>query len=93
MRPVTTMVGAQDGIIELRHTPTGSVDRLDADAVIVVGRRRPRDWQALLPRGADAFVVGDAIVPRHFAHAISEGRAAARAIARVQEDSRIAWAR
>ena len=95
MRPLTALVGAGDGTVELRHTPTGEIDQIAADALIVVCERTPRDWRALLPEGANAFVVttaGDAIVPRHFAHAISEGRAAARAIARAQEDNRVAWA-
>jgi len=30
-------------------------------------------------------------VPRQFSHAISEGRAAARVLGRVGEDTRIAW--
>jgi 2,4-dienoyl-CoA reductase-like NADH-dependent reductase (Old Yellow Enzyme family) len=92
MRPLTGLVGAADETVEVRHKPTGVVDRMAADAVIVVGERTPRNWRAQLPAGANAFVVGDAIVPRHFAHAISEGRTAARAIARAREDSRIAWA-
>ncbi len=93
MRPLTALVAAGDGTVELRHTPTGETDRLDADAVIVVCERRPRDWQALLPEGATAFVIGDAVVPRHFSHAIAEGRAAARAIAHAREDTLVAWAR
>jgi 2,4-dienoyl-CoA reductase-like NADH-dependent reductase (Old Yellow Enzyme family) len=92
MRPLTSLLGATDGAVQLRHTSTGEVEQLAADAVIVVGERRARDWRGLLPEGANGFVVGDAIVPRHFSHAISEGRAAARAITRAQQDTRIAWA-
>jgi hypothetical protein len=47
----------------------------------------------LLPPGASGFVIGDAVVPRQFAHAIAEGRAAAHAIARIHDEGRIAWAR
>jgi len=92
MRPLTALLSAADGTVDVRHTPTGEVDRIAADAVIVVCERTPRDWRSLLPDGATAFVVGDALVPRHFAHAISEGRAAARAITRAEEGNRIAWA-
>ena len=93
MRPLTALVSAGEGSVELRHSPTGEIDRIPADALIVVCERKPRDWQALLPEGANAFVIGDAIVPRHFSHAIAEGRAAARAIARAQADTQVAWAR
>jgi hypothetical protein len=92
MRPLTALVAAGEGTVELRHTPTGELDRIDADALIVVCERRPRDWQALIPEGSGGFVIGDAIVPRHFSHAIAEGRAAARRIARAHEDTRVAWA-
>jgi len=93
MRPLTSLEQAGAGSVQLRHAPTGEVERLDADAVIVVGERTPRDWRTLLPDGASAIVIGDAIVPRQFAHAIAEGRAAARALARAPEGSRVAWAR
>ena len=92
MRPLASLLSAADGAVEVRHTSTGEIEELAADAVIVVGERRARDWDGLLPDGASAFVVGDAIVPRHFSHAISEGRAAARAITRAQEDTRIVGA-
>lgn len=93
MRPLTALVAAGDGTVELRHTPTGELDRIAADALIVVGERQPRDWQALIPGGSGGFVIGDAIVPRHFSHAIAEGRSAARAIARAQDETQVAWAR
>ncbi len=92
MRPLTSLVTAAEGTVELRHGPTGETDRIDADAVIVVGERRPRGWEALVPHSANAIVIGDAIVPRQFSHAIAEGRAAARAIARAQDDARVASA-
>ena len=93
IRALSTVTGVDRGGVRVRHAATGEIEQLDAEAVIVVGERRPRDWAALLPDGANAFVVGDAIVPRQFAHAISEGRAAARAIARTQADDRVAWSR
>ncbi len=93
MRPLTALLHAGDGTVEVRHTPSGAVEEIAADAVIVVGERRPSDFQALLPEGTNAFVIGDAIVPRQFSHAISEGRAAARVLARVGEDTLIEWTR
>jgi 2,4-dienoyl-CoA reductase (NADPH2) len=79
IRPLSTLSAVAQDAVELRHA--GGVERLAADAVIVVGERRPRDWSALLPDGIPVRVVGDAIVPRRAAHAIAEGRAAARALA------------
>ena len=79
IRPLTTLSAIGEGAVELRHA--GGIDRLAADAVIVVGERRPRDWSPLVPDGITVRVVGDAIVPRRAAHAIAEGRAAARALA------------
>ena len=57
-----------------------AAERVEADAVIVVGERRPRDWAPLVADLPGAIVIGDAIVPRRVAHAIAEGRAAARAL-------------
>jgi hypothetical protein len=62
-----------------------------ADALIVVGERRPVDRQELLPGGVTAIAIGDASVPRQVSHAISEARAAARMLERVGEDARLAW--
>ena len=62
---------------------SGAIRRIAADAVIVVGERRARDWPSLVPSGPEGptvRVIGDALVPRRVAHAISEGRAAADAI-------------
>jgi 2,4-dienoyl-CoA reductase-like NADH-dependent reductase (Old Yellow Enzyme family)/thioredoxin reductase len=80
MRPFTTLVRATDGSVELRD----AADRestMSADAVLVVGERRPRDWKSLVPDQTPVLVCGDAITPRKFGHAIAEGRAAARAVA------------
>jgi 2,4-dienoyl-CoA reductase-like NADH-dependent reductase (Old Yellow Enzyme family) len=80
MRPLTSLVGAADGAVELRHA-SGAVDRLEADAVIVVSERRPHDWAGLADHAGCVIAIGDAVVPRRVAHAIAEGRATARAIA------------
>jgi 2,4-dienoyl-CoA reductase (NADPH2) len=71
---------AGDRIAELTNTMSGAVTRIGADLVIVVGERRARDWRPLVPGGANVRVIGDALVPRRVAHAVSEGRAAAEAI-------------
>ena len=59
---------------------SGALETVAADSVVVVGERVARDWGALVPAGATTRVIGDAIVPRKAMHAISEGRAVARAI-------------
>ena len=81
--PFTALTSVGDGHAELGNTMSGATRRIAADAVIVVGERRARDWQSLVPpgpRGPTVRVIGDAVVPRRVAHAISEGRAAADAI-------------
>jgi 2,4-dienoyl-CoA reductase-like NADH-dependent reductase (Old Yellow Enzyme family) len=62
--------------LTIRPLTTATDGALDADAVIAVGERVPRAHD--VPEGLPAIVVGDAIVPRRVAHAIAEGRAAAR---------------
>jgi len=80
IRPLTTATAIDPAGVEL-HDGGGAVERVEADAVIVVGERRPRDWAGLaLADGPPVLVVGDAIVPRRTSHAIGEGRAAAEAI-------------
>jgi 2,4-dienoyl-CoA reductase (NADPH2) len=59
---------------------SGRTAELVADLVVVVGERRARAWETLVPDGPSVHVVGDAIVPRRVHHAIAEGRAAARAV-------------
>ena len=71
-----------DGGAELRNVMSDDTETIDADAVIVVGERRPRDWSSLVPASATVHVIGDALVPRRVGPAISEGRAAAEAIRR-----------
>jgi 2,4-dienoyl-CoA reductase (NADPH2) len=79
IRPLTSLSSVDAAGAELR-TATGSKERIEADAVIVVGERRARDWTALVAAVPGAIVIGDAIVPRRASHAIAEGRAAARAL-------------
>ena len=80
IRPLTSLAGFGDGSVALRPAGGGAAERVEADAVIVVGERRPRDWAPLVADLPGAIVIGDAIVPRRIAHAIAEGRAAARAL-------------
>ena len=44
--------------------------------MIIAGERRPRAWSGF-ERESGLVVIGDALVPRRVANAISEGRAAA----------------
>jgi 2,4-dienoyl-CoA reductase (NADPH2) len=64
------------GAQRLTIVPLARADTVDADAVIVVGERRPRafDWIGDRP-GVRA--AGDCIVPRRVQHAVSEGCQAA----------------
>jgi 2,4-dienoyl-CoA reductase (NADPH2) len=80
IRPLTSLAGVEDGAVALRPVGDGVGDRIEADAVIVVGERRPRDWAPLVADLPGAVVIGDAIVPRRVSHAIAEGRAAARVL-------------
>jgi 2,4-dienoyl-CoA reductase-like NADH-dependent reductase (Old Yellow Enzyme family) len=84
VRPFTALVALADGAAELRNTMSGATEELSADVVVIVGERRARDWSALVPPGAGVRVIGDALVPRKVAHAISEGRAVAEALARIE---------
>lgn len=80
VRPLTAPVAFTDDGAELQGVISGRVDTIPADTVIAVGERRAHDWSALVPATATVHVIGDALVPRRVAHAISEGRAAAEAI-------------
>jgi 2,4-dienoyl-CoA reductase (NADPH2) len=82
VRPLTALDEVTDGGAELRNTISGERATVAADAVIVVGERRAREWTQVMPAVATVRVIGDAVVPRRAAHAISEGRAAAEAIGR-----------
>ena len=91
--PFTALSSVGDGYAELRNTMSGAITRIAADAVIAVGERRARDWRSLVPPGPTVRVIGDALVPRRVAHAISEGRAAAEAIRDSRARSHVATAR
>ncbi len=78
--PFTALSSVGDGWAEVTNMMSRTTRRIAADTVIVVGERRARDWRSLVPPGLTVRVIGDALVPRRAAHAISEGRAAAEAI-------------
>ena len=84
VRPFTALTALGDRSAVLRNTLSGATERVSADTVIVVGERVARDWDALVPPAGTVRVIGDALVPRKASHAISEGRAAAEAIAFAQ---------
>jgi 2,4-dienoyl-CoA reductase (NADPH2) len=78
VRPFATLTATGDAAPQLRDVLTGATHPLDADAVIAVGERRSRALPFALPEALPVIVTGDAIVPRRVAHAVAEGRAAAR---------------
>jgi len=78
--PFTALSAVGDGWAEVTNMMSRTTRRIAADTVIVVGERRARVWQSLVPPGPTVRVIGDALVPRRVAYAISEGRAAAEAI-------------
>ena len=80
VRPFTALAAVGERSAELHNTMAGTTEEVAADTVIVVGERRARDWSSLVPAGASVRVIGDALVPRKVAHAISEGRAVAEAL-------------
>jgi hypothetical protein len=84
VRPLSALDALTDGAAQLRNTLSGQTDVLVVDTVIVVGERRARDWHSLVPANSNVRVIGDALVPRRVAHAISEGRAAAEAISQAR---------
>jgi 2,4-dienoyl-CoA reductase (NADPH2) len=81
VRAFTALDAVDDEGATLRNVMSGATETLAADAIVVVGERVARDWSALVPDSATTRVIGDALVPRKAMHAISEGRATARAIA------------
>ena len=87
LRAATGLETITAGGAELRNLMSHRTEMVDADTVIVVGERRPRDWSTLVPPGATVRVIGDALVPRRVAHAVSEGRAAAEAITRARSEN------
>jgi len=80
VRPFTALLALDTAGATVRNVMSGAQERLGADAVIVIGERRARDWQALVPEGPTVRVIGDALVPRKVAHALSEARAVAEAL-------------
>ena len=81
VRPFTALTALGERSAVLTNTLSGATERVSSDTVIVVGERVARDWKALVPPAGTVRVIGDALVPRKASHAISEGRAAAEAIA------------
>jgi 2,4-dienoyl-CoA reductase (NADPH2) len=90
LSPLSSLVHAADGVAEVRRS-TGAVEAIEAGAVIVVGERRPRDYDLLVADGVTACVAGDAIVPRRVAHAIAEGRAVSAALSSSHADGSVGW--
>ena len=80
IRPLTGVESIAATSVTTRNVMSAAVAELGADLVVVVGERRARAWEALVPAGPSVRVVGDAVVPRRVQHAIAEGRAAARAV-------------
>jgi 2,4-dienoyl-CoA reductase-like NADH-dependent reductase (Old Yellow Enzyme family) len=87
IRPFAAAAATGDGGLEVTHTLTGGIERLAADAIVAVGERRPCAPSTSLPEAAPVVVVGDAIVPRRVAHAVAEGRAAARRLIGAEDRS------
>jgi 2,4-dienoyl-CoA reductase-like NADH-dependent reductase (Old Yellow Enzyme family) len=87
VRPFTALAAIGDSGAELRNVMSGEADQVPTDTVVIVGERRSRDWNDLVPSSARVQVIGDALVPRKAMHAISEGRAAAEAIGATSGDA------
>jgi 2,4-dienoyl-CoA reductase (NADPH2) len=77
IRPLTGVATIAADSVITRNVVSGRSAELAADVVVVVGERRARAWDTLVPDGPTVQVVGDAVVPRRVHHAIAEGRAAA----------------
>jgi 2,4-dienoyl-CoA reductase (NADPH2) len=78
--PLARLEAVDGDGVQIRAVVGGETSRLAADAVIVVGERRPRSWSWLGERAGGIRAVGDCIVPRRVQHAVSEGCAAAEQI-------------
>jgi 2,4-dienoyl-CoA reductase (NADPH2) len=89
VRPFTALKALGERTAVLTSTMSGAAERVPADTVIVVGERVAREWDALVPATGGVRVIGDALVPRKAAHAISEGRRAAEMIASAQRVSTV----
>ena len=77
IRPLTTVASIDGTALTTRNVLSGKTAELPADLVVVVGERRARAWEHLVPAGPAVQVIGDAVVPRRVHHAVAEGRAAA----------------
>jgi 2,4-dienoyl-CoA reductase-like NADH-dependent reductase (Old Yellow Enzyme family) len=75
--PLTTVESIAATSLTARNLMSGKRTEVPADAVVVVGERRPRASNHLVRPGPGVQIIGDAVVPRKAHHAISEGRAAA----------------
>ena len=80
IRPLRRVESIAAASVTARNVMSGAADELPADLVVVVGERRARAWEPLVPAGPAVHVVGDAVVPRRVHHAIAEGRAVARSL-------------
>ena len=78
IRPVTTVESITATSVAARNVLSGQAADLAADLIVVVGERRARAWEPIVPAGPGVHVIGDAAVPRRVHHAIAEGRATAR---------------
>jgi 2,4-dienoyl-CoA reductase (NADPH2) len=78
IRPLTAIASLDATSVTVRNVISGETAELPADLVVVVGERRARVWEPLVPTGPGVHVVGDAVAPRRVHHAIAEGRAVAR---------------
>jgi 2,4-dienoyl-CoA reductase-like NADH-dependent reductase (Old Yellow Enzyme family) len=80
IRPVTGVESIAPTSVTARNVLSGQTTELAAELVVVVGERRARGWEPLVPAGPGVHVIGDAAVPRRVHHAIAEGRATARSL-------------
>jgi len=78
IRPVTGVDSITQRRVTARNLLSGETTELAADLIVVVGERRARAWEPIVPAGPGVHVIGDAVVPRRVHHAIAEGRATAR---------------
>jgi 2,4-dienoyl-CoA reductase-like NADH-dependent reductase (Old Yellow Enzyme family) len=80
IRPLCRVELIAGASVTARNVMSGAADELPADLVVIVGERRARAWEPLMPPGPAVHVIGDAVVPRRVHHAIAEGRAVARSL-------------
>jgi 2,4-dienoyl-CoA reductase (NADPH2) len=80
IRPLCRVESIAGASVTARNVMSGAADELPADLVVIVGERRARAWEPLMPPGPAVHVIGDAVVPRRVHHAIAEGRAVARSL-------------